>query len=99
VFFSLRNRDRIVAACWAGIIPTAGLIFFFAATGWSQFGYRYGLDFTPLLWLLVARQVGDNLKWWHVALIAAGIIVNLCGVLWIYQFDPNHTNDWVWATF
>jgi hypothetical protein len=99
VLFSIRNRDRIVAACWAGIIPTAGLIFFFAATGWSQFGYRYGLDFTPLLWLLVARQIGDNLKWWHVALIAAGVIVNLCGVLWIYHFEPNHTNDWVWVTF
>jgi hypothetical protein len=97
--FSLWTRNRLVIACWAAIIPTAGLIFFFAATGWSQFGYRYGLDFTPFLWLLVAQFIGDKLKWWHIALILAGVAVNLMGVLWIYHFDPNHTNDWVWATF
>ena len=99
IYFSLRNRDRVVAACWAGIIPTAGFIFLFAATGWAQFGYRYGLDYTPFLWLLAARFIGNDLKWWHVALIFAGVLVNAMGVLWVYQFDPHHTNDWVWATF
>jgi hypothetical protein len=99
VYFSLRNRDRLVAACWAGIIPAAAFVFTFAATGWSQFGYRYGLDYTPFLWLLAIRLIGDNLKWWHVALIAAGIAVNTMGVLWVYQFAPRHTFDWAWATF
>jgi len=96
VVFSIRNRDRLSIACWAAIIPTAFLIFNFAATGWSQFGYRYGLDFMPFLWLLVVRYIGDDLKWWHVALIAAGIAVNLAGVIWYYQFEPHHTNNWVW---
>jgi hypothetical protein len=99
VFFSVRNRDRLVVACWAAIIPTAFAIFNFAATGWAQFGYRYGLDFSPFLWLLVARFIGDNLKWWHVVLIAIAIAVNLGGVLFTYQFDPHHTNNWVWLTF
>jgi hypothetical protein len=98
VYFSLKNRDRLVAACWAAIIPTATLIFFFGATGWSQFGYRYGMDFTPFLWLLAARFIGDNLKWWHVALILAGVAVNAMGVFWIYQFEPNQTFDWSWVT-
>jgi hypothetical protein len=99
VYFSLRNRDRLIAACWAGILPTAGFIFLFAATGWAQFGYRYGLDYTPFLWLLVARFIGDDLKWWHIALITAGILVNAMGVFWVYQFDPHQTFDWAWATF
>ncbi len=99
VYFSLRNRDRIVAACWAGTIPIAAFVFTFAATGWTQFGYRYGLDYTPFLWLLVARLIGDNLKWWHVLLIAVGIAVNAMGVLWVYQFQPEQTFDWAWATF
>ncbi len=97
--FAVRNRDRIVIACWAAIIPVAFSIFTFAATGWAQFGYRYGLDFTPFLWLLVARLIGDNLKWWHIALIVIGVVVNLFGVLAWYQLDPHHTNDWVWTTF
>ncbi|HVP06078.1 MAG TPA: hypothetical protein VMT90_10425 [Dehalococcoidia bacterium] len=98
IYYGLRNRDRLVIACWAAIIPTAFLIFNFGATGWSQFGYRYAMDFTPFLWVLVARFIGDRLRWWLVALIAAGVAVNLMGVLWTYQFDPNHFNDWVWVT-
>jgi len=99
IVFSIRNRDRMIFACWAAIIPTGLLIFLFAATGWAQFGYRYGLDFTPFLWLLVARFIGDDLKWWHIALIVAGIVVNFCGVLWIYHFDVSQTTGWAWATF
>jgi hypothetical protein len=99
IYFSLRNRDRIVAACWAGIIPAAAFVFTFAATGWAQFGYRYALDYTPFLWLLAAKLVGDNLKWWHVVLIALGVIVNAAGVLWVYQFNPEQTFDWVWISF
>jgi hypothetical protein len=98
VAFSIKNRDRLVFACWLAIIPTALVIFTFAATGWSQFGYRYSLDFMPFIWLLIVRSIGDDLKWWHVALIVAGIVVNLCGVLWIYHFQPNNTHDWVWMT-
>jgi hypothetical protein len=96
---AIRRWDRLVIACWAAILPTAFFIFTFAATGWAQFGYRYALDFTPFLWLLVARAIGDNFKWWHAVLIALAVAVNLMGVLWIYQFEPNQTNGWTWVTF
>ena len=88
--YSLIHRDRLVAACWAAIIPTAFFIFNFAATGWSQFGYRYGLDFTPFLWLLVARVIGDEIKWYHKLLISIGVLVNLMGLLWIYQLGDSN---------
>jgi hypothetical protein len=99
IAFAARQRDRVVLAAWGAIIPVAFFIFTFAATGWSQFGYRYGLDFTPFLWLLVARAIGDNLRWYHVALILAGVAVNVMGVLWIYQFEPHQTNGWSWVIF
>lgn len=92
-------RDRLSIACWAAIIPTVFFIFTFAATGWSQFGFRYGLDFTPFLWLLVARSIGDQLRWHHLALIGVAFLVNLMGVLWIYQFEPEHMNGWTWVRF
>ena len=96
---AIRRWDRIVIACWAAIIPTAFFIFTFAATGWAQFGYRYGLDFTPFLWVLVAKAIGDNFRWYHGLLIALGVAMNIMGVLWIYEFEPNQTNGWTWVVF
>jgi hypothetical protein len=98
LFFALRNRSRLVIACWAAIIPTAFVIFNFAAVGATQFGYRYALDFTPFLWLLVCMHIGNNLKWWHVALILAGVAVNLMGVLWIFHFELFRVNGWTWVS-
>ena len=92
-------KDRLVIACWAAIIPIALNNFLFAATGWAQFGYRYGLDFYPFLFLLVVKAVGNQLRWYHMALIVVSIVINLWGVLWIYQFDPAHLNDWTWVSF
>jgi hypothetical protein len=93
-------RDRLAFACWAAIVPTVFIIFAFAFTGHAQFGYRYGLDFYPFLWLLVARTIGDKIQWHHVVLIALGIVVNLWGLLWIYQFQPEATFGVTnWVTF
>ena len=91
--------DRLVVACWCAIIPTVLLLFAFAATGWAQFGYRYALDVTPFLWLLVIRAIGNDLKWHHLTLIALAIAVNLMGVLWIYQFQPDLARGWTWVMF
>ena len=92
-------RDRLSAACWAAIIPVTLFIFTFAATGWAQFGFRYALDFSPFLWLLVARSIGNQLRLHHLALIGVAFLVNLMGVLWIYQFEPEHMNGWTWVRF
>jgi len=32
-------------------------------------------------------------------MIGAGIAVNAMGVLWVYQFEPAHTNGWTWVKF
>lgn len=40
----------------------------------------YGLNFTPFVGRLVAPQIGDGLKPWHVALIVAPLAVNLSGI-------------------
>ena len=91
-------RDRLVIATWAAIIAIALFDWMFAATGWAQFGYRYGLDFMPFLFLLVVIAV-RRLRWYHVALIAASIVVNTWGVLWIYQFAPRSLFGWTWVSF
>jgi len=91
-------RDRLVIATWAAIIAIALFDWMFAATGWAQFGYRYGLDFMPFLFLLVVIAV-RRLRWYHVAPIGASVAVNLWGVLWIYQFAPRSLLGWTWVSF
>jgi hypothetical protein len=80
-------RSRLSLACWSAILPTAFLIFIKSGTGWTQFGYRYALDFYPFLLLLTLRGIGRELKWYHKALIIAGVLVNLWGVLFINKFE------------
>jgi hypothetical protein len=84
-------RRRETWACWAGILPVALINAMHGTWGFAQFGYRFALDYYPLLFLLVAAAVGDRLRPWHAALIAAGVLVNLWGVLWINTFG--------WVTF
>lgn len=108
ITLAVRYRDRLAVACWAAVLPVGLFLFMFAATGWTQFGYRYATDFYPFLFLLVARAVGDRPRWDMRALILLGVAVNLWGVLWIYQFDqhkwlsdflPAATDGWTWVSF
>lgn len=99
IYAGVRARDKLILASWAAIVPIAFTLFLFAATGWSQFGYRYALDFYPFLFLLVVRAVGERLSWYAVALIVASVLVNLWGVVWWYQFEPAHFLDLDWITF
>ena len=54
---------------------------FYQNTGWVQFGYRFSLDFLPLLFVLLAiglRRITPLLK----AAIVLSWLVNLWGVVW-----------------
>ena len=95
----LRDRNKLVIACWAAIIPIVLTNFSFAATGWTQFGYRYALDFYPFLFLLTLIAIGDDIRWHHKLLIVLSIVVNLWGVLWIYQFQPRGFLGLEWVGF
>jgi len=79
-------RRRLALASWAAIIPTAFLIFIKSGTGWTQFGYRYALDFYPFLLVLTFLGIGGRLRWYHKALIILSVLVNLWGVLFINKF-------------
>ncbi len=99
VFVGLRNRDKLVVACWAAIIPTALTHFTVAVTGWPQFGYRFALDYYPFLFLLVVKGMGDDLKWYHKLLIVVSVAINLLGVLWWYKFAPNDALGVPWLSW
>lgn len=85
--FAAGIRNRLALSCWLAIIPTALLIFSKSGTGWTQFGYRYALDFYPFLLLLTFKGIPDKLRWYHKLLIILGILVNLWGVLFINKLE------------
>ena len=89
-------RDRLVVACWAAVLAIAFFDFMFTATGWSQFGYRYGLDFVPFLFLLVVIMV-RRVRRYQLVLIGASVLVNLWGVLWIFKFAQGQLFGWTWV--
>ena len=79
-------RNKLSVGCWLSIILIALVNFSHGTWGFSQFGYRFAVDFYPFLFLLTVKGIGDNIKWHHKILIILGIIVNLWGVLWIHKF-------------
>jgi len=85
LFAGIRNKFSI--ACWVAILPIAFLIFLKSGTGWTQFGYRYALDFYPFLLLLTLKGIGDKLRWYHKLLIGISILVNIWGVFFINKFE------------
>ncbi|MBI2913712.1 MAG: hypothetical protein HYY03_07320 [Chloroflexi bacterium] len=92
-------NNRLVLACWAAILPMAFTHFTVALTGWPQFGYRFALDYYPFLLLLTMVGMGDKLKWHHVALIGASVVISAAGVVWIHEFDPVQKFGYRWVTW
>jgi hypothetical protein len=79
-------RNRLAIGCWVSIILIAFVNFCHGTWGFSQFGYRFAMDFYPFLFLLTVKGIGNELKWHHKLLIIIGILVNLWGVLLINKF-------------
>jgi len=68
--------DRLTAACWLGILLFLGVLVHHCGTGMTQLGYRFALDFYPLLVLLTIRGMDRPMRWWHVVLVVASVIMN-----------------------
>ena len=80
-------KENVVKFSWVSIILISLLIFSHGTTGFTQFGYRFAVDFYPILMFLTIKGVArTGLKWHHWVLLILSIVVNLWGVLWINKF-------------
>lgn len=69
------------------LVSIAFIIFTHGGTGFTQFGYRYAVDFYPFMFLLILDSLEkQKLKWHHWLLLNISILVNFWGVLWINKF-------------
>jgi hypothetical protein len=76
----LSKYAALAVLCVLPVLITHGTV------GFTQFGDRFSLDFTPFMMLLVAKGMRQNLGWEEKALIILSVIVNLCGVVSIIKF-------------
>lgn len=88
IYALLNNfKDKLVLFSWLPIILVSLVIFSHGTTGFTQFGYRFAVDFYPILTFLTIKGVArTGLKWHHWILLTMGILVNLWGVIWINKF-------------
>jgi len=86
--FSLKAklREKIVWASWLVIFLIALPNLTHSTVGFSQFGYRFAMDFTPFLILLTALGIKEKIRWYHQTLIIISILINFWGVIWINKF-------------
>ena len=94
LFFLLWPRERgpLHRALWLSVALVALPSLLYQNSGWLQFGYRFSLDYMPLLILLLAvggRPLGRAGK----ALIVAGIAINLFGAVTFARYQQFYRSD------
>lgn len=83
-----RTKPPIHRALWLTVAAVAIPTFFYQNSGWVQFGYRFSLDYTVFLVLLLAVG-GRPLTHLTRALIVLGIVINLFGA-WSFARHPAY---------
>jgi hypothetical protein len=77
----LSKYATLAVACILPILITHGTV------GFTQFGYRFSLDFTPFLMLLASKGMRENLGWEEKALVILSVLINLWSVVSIIGFN------------
>jgi hypothetical protein len=74
--------DRLTASMWLGITLFMGVLLMHGGTGMTQFGYRFALDFYPMLTVLTMRGMDrPRIRWWHLILLLLSVLVNAWAVM------------------
>lgn len=76
-------RSPLVQACWIGIASVLVPIVTYYGVGWVQTGYRYALDFLPLVLVLAALGFPNPLTRKAKGLILASVLLNAWGGLFL----------------
>jgi hypothetical protein len=87
-----RRETALFVAAWLGSLAVAVPDLLYYNTGWYQYGYRFALDFLPLLLVPMAMGLRRPLRRaWRGAflvLLGASILSNLLGARWFMELAP-----------
>jgi hypothetical protein len=81
--FRANIKDGIIRAGWAGILGTLVILWMYHTTGWVQFGYRYILDVSVFVFLLLGSSM-EEIGWGNKLLFLASFIMGAIGVYLMY---------------
>ncbi len=87
-----KKLDVTMAALWAAVIPTALCTLLYQNTGWVQFGYRFSLDYLPLLFVLVALSQRRFGRLFMVCAVFS-VIVNTFGAVTFDRYHAFYDDD------
>lgn len=87
LFLFKAKRSLLMLSCYFAIIPTLFIIMQWAGVGFSQFGYRFALDFIPFLLILVALGIGNKPSKLAYFLLIISILINIWGTILINKFN------------
>ncbi len=78
-----RGRVEAAAACAVLLVMVPHVLY--GTTGWAQFGYRYSLDYLPMLAVLAASGMGERpgVRAW--AAVAVSVFVAMWGPLFFFD--------------
>lgn len=84
---SSKAKKKVDFVAWVTVIFMMLLTFSHGGIGFTQFGYRYAVDFYPIIFYLIINALKNKkLGTLHWILLIFSVIVNLWGVLWINKF-------------
>lgn len=81
-----------IRALWFAVVPTALCTLLYQNTGWLQFGYRFSLDYLPLLFVLLALS-GRRFGPWFLVFAVWSIAVNSFGAVTFGRFPEFYYID------
>jgi hypothetical protein len=87
-----KRIDATVVALWAAVLPTALCTLLYQNTGWVQFGYRFALDYMPLLLVLVTLS-GRRFGVTFLACAVFAIVVNTFGAVTFDRHSQFYDSD------
>ncbi len=92
-----KKRGPLHLPSWLAIAPMALLHFTYQNSGYVQFSYRFSLDYTPLL-LVLLTMTGRPLGKWAKFLILWGVAWHTFGALSFGQWPQFYaTGDWLFV--
>lgn len=83
LIFRADIKNKLVLTSWSGILGTLAILWTYHTTGWVQFGYRYVLDISVYIFILLANAI-KKIGWNEIVLFLLSFMMGAIGTYLMY---------------